>query len=612
MNLPRSRVTTALVEAEATEAMSRHIVTALSALLLTTAIATGAASGGTAPGKLAPVNLSAPAISGAAQVGQALTANVGTWSGKSLQYSYGWLTCDSSGAACSSLSGETAANLTLTSARLGRTIRAVVIATNRNGSAAATSAPTAPVVNGSTSPPLPPPPPPPSGSSFYLSNLSWTTATNGWGPVERDLSNGEQALGDGHTITLNGQTFSKGLGVHASSDVRFGVGGCTRFLASVGIDDEEGTYGSALFQVYADGTKTYDSGVMTATTPTATVDLDITGKSELRLVVGNGGDNSNSDHADWAGARVSCESAPVPPPATPSVPTLKSAPTISGSAQQGQTLTAAAGTWSGSTPMTYSYQWQRCNSSGGSCTSVAGSAASYALGAGDVGSTMRVSVTATNSIGSATASSAPTSVVAAPPAVPSPIAAPMYSKTFDDALIVSGAWGVQDTGTVPDTSGIHRGTVAADSSTSNGGSWSGRFDLPAYTGGRTAGEVRTLASGRPRGKRLLLASLQVQRLRLGRLSEPATLARPVQLPGNRRIASGAEWAVRHRLRGQRNLFEVPFSSSSTAATARRRAAARTTAARLSATGSLRVACPMPALTTSSRRATSSSTSGIRS
>ena len=49
----------------------------------------------------------------------------------------------------------------------------------------------------------------------YLSDLTWTSATNGWGPVEKDKSNGEQAAGDGRTITLNTVTFAKGLGAHA-------------------------------------------------------------------------------------------------------------------------------------------------------------------------------------------------------------------------------------------------------------------------------------------------------------------------------------------------------------------------------------------------------------
>ena len=53
---------------------------------------------------------------------------------------------------------------------------------------------------------------PAGGTTSYLSDLSWTQSTNGWGPVEKDMSNGEQAAGDGHTITLNGVTYARGWG----------------------------------------------------------------------------------------------------------------------------------------------------------------------------------------------------------------------------------------------------------------------------------------------------------------------------------------------------------------------------------------------------------------
>jgi hypothetical protein len=130
--------------------------------------------------------------------------------------------------------------------------------------------------------------------------------TNGWGPVERDLSNGEQAQGDGQTITLNGITFAKGLGTHAASDVRYTISGCTRFQASLGVDDEVGPNGSVDFQVYLDGVKAYDSGLMLGNSLTAPLDLDVTAKSQLRLVVTNGGDGIDYDHADWADARLTC------------------------------------------------------------------------------------------------------------------------------------------------------------------------------------------------------------------------------------------------------------------------------------------------------------------
>jgi hypothetical protein len=91
-------------------------------------------------------------------------------------------------------------------------------------------------------------------------------------------------------------------------------------------------------------------------------------------------------------------------------------PTIAGSPVVGQTLTASPGTWSGTQPITFSYQWRRCNASGGSCGSIGGATGrTYGLRQADVGSTLRVRVTARNSVGSADATSVPTAVIAATP-----------------------------------------------------------------------------------------------------------------------------------------------------------------------------------------------------
>src|SRR5207249_3816957 len=80
----------------------------------------------------------------------------------------------------------------------------------------------------------------------------------------------------------------------------------------------------------------------------------------------------------------------------------------------GQTLTASPGSWSGMAPISYAYQWLRCDTSGANCASVSGATfQSYALASADVGSTVRIKVTATNSAGSASAESAQTTVVSA-------------------------------------------------------------------------------------------------------------------------------------------------------------------------------------------------------
>ena len=99
---------------------------------------------------------------------------------------------------------------------------------------------------------------PPTGT--YLSNLTWTFANNGNGAIELDKSNGTSLPNDGNTITLNGTTYAKGLGVHAVSEIRYALSGCERFKAEVGMDDEVGSAGSVVFEVYAGAAKVFDSG----------------------------------------------------------------------------------------------------------------------------------------------------------------------------------------------------------------------------------------------------------------------------------------------------------------------------------------------------------------
>jgi len=147
--------------------------------------------------------------------------------------------------------------------------------------------------------------PPPAGTT-QLSDLSWTSATNGWGPVEKDMSVGGRAAGDGRTLTVNGATYTKGLGAHAYSEISYHLGGqCTAVEADVGVDDETGA-GSVVFQIWRDNTKVADSGVKTGAQGATTLTADVTGGTTLRLVATDASDGINSDHADWANARVTC------------------------------------------------------------------------------------------------------------------------------------------------------------------------------------------------------------------------------------------------------------------------------------------------------------------
>jgi Ca2+-binding RTX toxin-like protein len=87
-------------------------------------------------------------------------------------------------------------------------------------------------------------------------------------------------------------------------------------------------------------------------------------------------------------------------------------PSVSGTASSGSTLFALNGTWTGSTPLTFTYEWRRCNASGGACVAIPGeTSSSYVVQSADVGGTIVVAVTAKNASGTATAVSSPSGVV---------------------------------------------------------------------------------------------------------------------------------------------------------------------------------------------------------
>jgi hypothetical protein len=116
------------------------------------------------------------------------------------------------------------------------------------------------------------------------------------------------------------------------------------------------------------------------------------------------------------GGTTQATSAPTTPVQLPPAPVNTVAPTLSGTAQAGGTLTVSAGTWTGAQPIAYAYKWQQCDASGASCADIAGqTATSYAVNAGDVGRTLRAAVTASNSGGGTLVVTAATSAVTTAP-----------------------------------------------------------------------------------------------------------------------------------------------------------------------------------------------------
>lgn len=176
--------------------------------------------------------------------------------------------------------------------------------------------------------------------------------------------------------------------------------------------DEVAIYSSALsatrLQAHSDTAFATSAGCTSIAGATSSSYTPVTADLGAKLRV-----NVTATNADGATTASSATSAAVGSPLPPS---NTASPTASGTATAGEVLTAGDGTWDNGVT-TFARQWRRCDASGASCANITGATnSSYTLVAGDIGSTIRVAITATNSAGSSTSSSSATSVVAHYPA----------------------------------------------------------------------------------------------------------------------------------------------------------------------------------------------------
>ena len=119
-----------------------YSLAALFALLLASLPLKATAQGkDTAPGQQAPTNSVEPSIGGTAAPGESLTASLGEWDGVDNSYVTQWERCDAAGNSCGPVGGADGPTFLLSSDDVGSTLRVVVTATNKNGSALAASGP---------------------------------------------------------------------------------------------------------------------------------------------------------------------------------------------------------------------------------------------------------------------------------------------------------------------------------------------------------------------------------------------------------------------------------------------------------------------------------------
>jgi Bacterial Ig-like domain (group 3) len=436
----------------------------LALCLLATCVASGLLP---ALAEAAPTNTTPPSISGTAQQGDTLTLTQGTWTDAAgaVTVSDAWMSC---GATCTTVATTTSTTATyvIAAGDVGNTIDVVETAT----ASADTSGTTATLGSNSLGPVTAQIP---AGGTASISGTpqqgqTLTATTSGWSntptsytytwesctttctAVATDSSSSTTstyaiaATDVGHTIevdvtaTNSGGTSTAVTSAPTATVVAEPPAGGT---ASISGTAQQGQTLTATTSGWSNTptsyTYTWESCTTTCTavatdsssTTTSTYAIaatDVGHTIEVAVTATNSGGNSTTVTSAATAAVIAL------------APVISVAPAITGTAQQGLTLTASTGTWT-NTPTSYAYQWESC--SGTTCTAITGATSStYVVAAADVGKTIEVEVTATNTGGtSAPAASAPTAVVV-PPA-PTETFAPSISGTYVEGDVLTEAHG---------------------------------------------------------------------------------------------------------------------------------------------------------------------------
>ncbi len=435
--------------------------------------ATSAASAAIESG--APDELEAPSITGAPNVGEMLHADAGSWGGTGTEVSYQWERCNASAEECADVTGATGSEYELSEADIGSTLRLRVGASNELGSLTALSPPTEEIAAASTL------------VNSWAPNISGTlqsgqtlTAQAGSWLGEEAISYGYQWLscdryGSGcenisgateSSYTLGSGNIGHALRVRASANETAGTVSQTSpatqpvtsaegpvletspVVNGTGLvgDDLQGSNGtwageeplSFAYQWERCGEDGTGCSAISGATSSSYALTEADAKSGLRVVVTTTNPGSYTTEAVSLPLDVSADTL-----------TNVAAPSVSGSDQEGQPLSADEGIWTGAGAIAYTYQWKRCNEAGESCTTLGGATEpTYTPVAGDVGHKLKVVVSASGTSGSGNVSSAATPVMGSEPFAPTNVEAPVLegNATVGDTLTAEhGLWAGSET-----------------------------------------------------------------------------------------------------------------------------------------------------------------------
>jgi alpha-tubulin suppressor-like RCC1 family protein len=416
------------------------------------------------------LNISVPSIVGTPQRGHTLTANAGSWLGATtISYTYVWHRCNYYGYACEAIAGATESTYTLGSEDTGHTLQVVVTASEASASTSETSPVT--LVIAQEGAPIAEEHPTISGTGFVGYTLN---AINGGWAGEEPLSYSYQwkrcdeygescssitgATGSTYTLTESDAggtirvlvTAISSAGSTASSGAAVAVSPATLTKVSapsVAGEDERGRPLSADPGIWTGEDEIAYSYQWQRCTEKGEACTDISGATEPFYTPGA----SDVGYAlkvgvtasGTAGSESSASSLTPAITSPPTAPESQLTPSIEGNPTTGEALSAQPGWWLGSEPIAYTYQWQRCNPEGEECANILeATSETYLLTGADLGSTIQVTVTATNSLGDASATSHQSEAISAP-GPPSSSKGPTIQGTAQEGkkiFATNGTW----------------------------------------------------------------------------------------------------------------------------------------------------------------------------
>jgi len=417
-------------------------------------------------------NIGRPFVSGTASVGATLNATAGIWTKPPTAIAYSWLRCNSVGRACVAIAAATASSYVPVTADVGHTLVARLQGTVGTASQVVLSVPTAVVAGGA--PPV-----------TTTTTTTSTTPVPATGASARPPVTGTAQVGQRLTGTTAGATAYQWYrcdpsGAHCSS-----VHGAVKATYTVVAKDAGHTLG---LTVQIGGSPVYASlvgPVAPASALASTAQPALSGKAVQgqALTVTPGGWTSSAASVSYAWQRcnangrictaiagaaaatyvpvaadvghalaalvtatvsgktqaalsVASDAVAVPPVLAATMP-----PAVTGMVKVGQQLAGTTGRWTGTAPITYAFQWYRCDATGAHCSSVHGATKqTYRLAKADAGRTIGLTVTAADATAKTPAYASLVGPVAASAATFASTAQPKIVVQGQTLTVGAGAW----------------------------------------------------------------------------------------------------------------------------------------------------------------------------